>query len=241
MLAFLVSMMYVFGGDIKVAVAANVSYAMNDLKKEFHQINPDIQVDVIVGSSGKLTAQIMHGAPFDLFLSANMKFPIALYNAQISKHQPVIYAEGTLALFSTKAKDFSDNLAVLKHTDIRKIAIANPKTAPYGLAAKEALENAKLYALLKEKFVYGESIAQTVSYAATSADIGLIAKSSLFSPQMNGYKEYTNWITVNKAFYTPISQGMVRLNDKAEVKAFYDFILSPQARKILQSFGYTVK
>ena len=232
------SISVVNAGTISVAVAANVSYAIEDLKKEFNKTHPNTKVRVTLGSSGKLTAQIKHGAPYQLFMSANMKYPVALYLEKIAITEPVVYALGSLALLSNKSRNFSDGIYLLQSKKISKIAIANPKTAPYGIAAMEALTNAKIKNSLKKKFVYGESISQTVSYAVTAADIGIIAKSSLYSKQMSRYKENINWIAVDSKFYTPIKQGIVMLKKDKEVKAFYDFILSEDAKKIFKEYGY---
>lgn len=229
--------------EINIAVAANVSYAIEPLKKAFKSIHPEIEIQVILGSSGKLTAQIKHGAPYDLFLSADMKYPDALYKEKMAVTKPVIYAQGALAILSVKERNYCAEMYVLKSPDIKKIAIANPKTAPYGVATVEALKNAKLYDKLKEKFVYGESISQTIMYATTAADIGIVAKSSLYSPQMAQYKEAIHWSEVDEKLYTPIDQGMVilkRAEGNVEVKAFYDFMLSDKAKEILRDFGYSV-
>jgi molybdate transport system substrate-binding protein len=231
-------------GEIKVAVAANVSYAIDDLKKAFSKIHPHIKVQTILGSSGKLTAQIRHGAPFDMFMSADMKFPQKLKDEGLAASRPVVYAQGALAILSVKKRNYCAEMFVLKDPDIKKIAIANPKTAPYGKAAKEALEHEKLYEKVKDKLVFGESISQTVAFTTKAADIGIVAKSSLFSPQMSHYKEAIHWTEVDTNLYRPIDQGMVilkRAKDNTDVKAFYDFILSREAKVILQEYGYKVK
>lgn len=243
LLTFLCSVATLSAGEINIAVAANVSYAMDELKKVFNIQNPDTKVNVTLGSSGKLTAQIKNAAPYQLFMSANMKYPQALYEEGLAITKPLVYAQGALAYFSVKERNYCAEINVLKEPDVQKIAIANPKTAPYGTAAVEALKNAKLYDTLKEKFVYGESIAQTVIYATTAADIGIIAKSSLFSPQMAHFKEAIHWSDVDEKLYTPIDQGIVILKkgeNNSEVKAFYDFMLGTEAKTILKSFGYTV-
>lgn len=232
-----------FGGEITIAVSANVSYAIKPLIKTFVKTHPETKVHVVLGSSGKLLAQIIHGAPYDLFMSANMKYPNRLYDQQMTVSKPVIYAKGALALFSSKLKVYDKGLDILADKTIVKIAIANPKIAPYGVATKEALENAELYSKLEKKFVYGESISQTVIYATTATDIGIIALSALYSPQMKAYKQNNHWTEVNKSLYTSIDQGMVILKSaqaQREVKAFYDFILSATAQKILKSFGYKI-
>jgi len=142
-----------------------------------------------LGSTGKLSAQIKNGAPYQLFLAANMQYPQALYDEDIALTRPIVYAQGSLAYISTKKQDFSKGIMLLKEKNIKKIAVANPKTAPYGIAAVEAMKNSGIYETIKDKFVYAESISQTVSYAVTATDIGLIAKSSLFSPKMKRFKK----------------------------------------------------
>jgi molybdate transport system substrate-binding protein len=233
----------IHAGSINIAVAANVSYAIDDLKKEFAKTNPDTEVKVTLGSSGKLTAQIKHGAPYELFMAANMKYPEALYQHSIAITKPVIYAQGSLAYLSSKSQDFSRGIKIVEESEISKIAIANPKTAPYGKAAVEAMKNAGVYENAKKKFIYAESISQTVAYTVTAADIGFIAKSSLYSPKMQQYKRGVNWYDVDTKLYTPINQGIVILKnakDNHEVKAFYDFMLSSKAKDILQKYGYLV-
>lgn len=147
-------------------------------------------------------------------------------------------------MLSAKPLDFSKGIALVANKDIEKIAIANPKTAPYGTAAIEALKNANILDKVESKFVYAESISQAVTYAMTAADVGFIAKSSLYDEKMSQYKENINWISVDPKLYTPIDQGIVILNrakDNKEAKAFYDFILSDNAKKIFIDFGYLVK
>ncbi len=229
---------------INIAVAANVSYAIEDLKKEFKKSHPNTEINVILGSSGKLTAQITNGAPYMLFMSANMKYPQVLYKNKIAITKPIVYAEGSLVMLSVKKQDFSKGLNLLLDKKIKTVAIANPKTAPYGIVAREALKNVKIYETLKSKFVYGESISQTVAYTNTAADIGLIAKSALYSSKMSRYKRGINWVEVNPKYYTPIEQGVVLLKDakdSSEAKAFYDFLQSEKAKKIFIDFGYVVK
>lgn len=230
--------------DITIAVAANVSYAINDLIKEFNIENPKTKVNVILGSSGKLTAQIIHGAPYDLFMSANMKYPYSLYKNNFATSKPKVYTKGSLAYFSTKKLDFTKTFKdLLDDTNIKQIAIANPKTAPYGIASFEALKNAKVFEKIKSKFVYGESISQTISYSVSATDIGIVAKSSLYSDKMSQYKENINWKEIDSTLYTPIKQGIVILKNaknKEEVKFFYDFIFSKEAKNIFTKYGYII-
>jgi molybdate transport system substrate-binding protein len=232
---------YSLAGNIQIAVAANVSYAINDLIKEFNKAYVDTKVRVVLGSSGKLTAQIKHGAPYQLFLSANMSYPEALYKDGVAVTKPLVYAQGTLAYLSNKKQDFSKGISLTKSKNIKKIAIANPKTAPYGKATVEALKNAGVYEDIKHKFVFAESASQTLSYTITAANLGFVAKSSLYSPKLKRFKENINWREVDSKLYIPIKQGIVILKkgqSNLEVKAFYDFMLSQKAKNILTKFGY---
>ncbi|NEW61470.1 molybdate ABC transporter substrate-binding protein [Sulfurovum sp. bin170] len=243
LLFILIFSAYLDAGKITIAVAANVSYAIDDLKKEFNRLYPDTKVQVILGSTGKLTAQIKHGAPYQILMGANMKYPEALYAEDFAVTRPLVYAQGSLAYLSSKKRDFSNVMELLKSDKIEKIAVANPKTAPYGIATAEALKNAKIFDEIEKKFVYGESISQTVTYATKATDIGFIAKSSLFSPHMAHFKKGENWADVEATLYTPINQGIVILKEgekSAEVSAFYAFIMSKRAKKIFEAFGYIV-
>jgi molybdate transport system substrate-binding protein len=176
-------------------------------------------------------------------MGANMDYPNSLYKDGFAVTKPAIYAKGSLAYLSSKKQEFSKGIELLKDSNIKKIAVANPKTAPYGIITKEVLENAKIYDDIKNKFVYGESISQTVIYALKATDIGIVAKSALYSPKMSHLKEGENWKEVNASLYNPIEQGIVILKegkDNKDVLEFYNFILSPKAQEIFKKFGYQV-
>jgi len=239
----LLSVINIFAGTIKVGVASNVSYAIDDLKKEFSKQYPKIKLQVIIGSTGKLTAQIIHGAPYDILMGANMFYPQKLYKEGYAITKPVIYAQGTLAYISSKKLDFSNGVEFLLSENIKRIAIANEKTAPYGKASVEFLKNVKIFDKLKKKFVYGESISQTLTYALRASDVGIVARSLLFSPKMKVYKFGINWVGIDTKLYTPINQGIVILkhaqNDEDTI-SFYNFMLSDDAKGILKKYGYLV-
>ncbi len=227
--------------EIKIALSSNVSYAIEALKKEFNSLYPDIKVGVILGSSGKLTAQIKNKAPYQIFMSADMKYPDALFKDKIAITKPVVYAKGTLAYLSSKEQDFTNKMHLLQSNKIDKIAIANPKTAPYGKAAVQAMQNAGIYESVKDKLVFAESISGALSFIVIAADIGFIAKSSLYSPKMSHFKKGINWTDVDAELYEPINQGIVILKEgeaNSDVAKFYDFILSQKAKKIFRDFGY---
>jgi molybdate transport system substrate-binding protein len=155
--------------------------------------------------------------------------------------KPKVYAKGALVILSKKKYNFKDKIRILQDKNIKKIAIANPKTAPYGKATYEALKNANLYNKVKNKFIFTESISQTVSYIFIGADIGFVAKSSLYSKKLKKLEQNINWIDVDANLYSPIKQGIVILDnakDNQYAKYFYKFILSNKARIIFKKYGY---
>jgi len=224
---------YIFASEIYVAAASNISYSMHEIVKRFNKDHPYIKVKLIYSSSGKLTAQIMHFAPYDLFLSADMKYPKYLYKRGFALTKPEVYAKGSLALFSIKEKNLSNFKEALKNAS--SIAIANPKTAPYGKAALEAIKNAGLYESVKDKLIFAETVGAVIPYTLNSADVGIVALSSMYSEKM---KKYKNFHKVPDNLYTPIKQGIVLLKDKKDARMFYMFILSDRARKIFKKYGY---
>ena len=231
-------------GNVRVATAANMSFALPELIKAFTQHHPQTHIAMQVGGSGKLRAQIENGAPFDLFLSANTAYPEALAAKGLSLGKPVVYAKGALALLSLKGAPLSTDLSTLTDARYGRIAVANPVTAPYGVAAVEALKHAGVYEKVKPKLIYGESISQTVIYTLKAADGGIIAKSALFSPKLSRFKEGREWVAVDRSLYTPIAQGMVLLQHaqhNADAKAFFEFLQSDEAKAILKRYGYEVE
>ena len=244
--AFLASVILsasLFAGEISVAVAANLSDVIEVFKAEFAKSNTNTKVNTILGESGKFTTQIKSGAPFDLFLSADMGFPENLYAEKIAVTKPVVYASGALAMVSVRGLDLSKGIAVLDDPKVEKVAIANPKTAPYGTASIEAFKNAKVFEKVEPKLVQGDSIGQALQFALTAADVGFVNASAFYSDKMKEYKKGVQWVEVDPKLYTPIAQGIVLLKqaeNNAEAKAFYDFVLSAKAKAIFKNYGYLV-
>ena len=230
--------------QITVAAAANVQYALDELKAEFKK-ETGIDVSVIIGSSGQLTAQIKAGAPYDVFISADMKYAEALYRDKAAVVSPKVYASGSLVVWSMKKKiKFDKELKILLSSSVKKIASANPATAPYGAAAIEALKYLGIYDKIKSKLVYGESIAQANQFIYSKAvDAGFTAKSVVLSPQMKGKG---TWKEIDPGAYKPIEQGCVILkygydNHKDESEKFFRFLFSQKAKDILVKYGYKVR
>ncbi|SMC08834.1 molybdate ABC transporter substrate-binding protein [Nitratiruptor tergarcus] len=232
LLSFLFFAIMLYAGKIHVAVAANVSFVMPELLKAFKNVSPQTDVKVSIGSSGKLAAQIKKGAPFALFLSADMYYPKTLYKEGYAITRPLVYAKGALVIFSKRYKSIAD---IAKAS---RIAIANPKTAPYGRAALEVLQHLGLYEKLKDKLIYGDSVAQTTSYALRVADAGFIAKSAIHTKTLQNLQD--RFITVDPKLYSPIKQGVVMLKRDDDANAFFTFLFSKEAAQIFQKYGYIV-
>ena len=224
---------------ITIATAANMQFAMNKLSDEFNR-KTGISCELVISSSGKLTAQIKEGAPYDLFVSADLKYPNEVYQAGMADSTPVTYAYGKLVLFTST--DRIPSIEGLKDKEVKHIALANPKTAPYGIAAREVLEHFNIYDQIKEKLVFGESISQTNQFIISgSAEVGFTSLSTVLSPKM---KKKGQWILIPDIAYSPISQALVILksNDSGIKwsKQFVDFLFSPEGQKILTDFGYSL-
>ncbi len=227
--------------QLTIAAASNMQFAIAALTTAFTQ-ETGIACQTVISSSGKLTAQIKENAPYDILVSANMKYPNDLFSSGYSKKKPKVYAYGKLVLWSM-IDDMQPSIKVLLSDSIKHIAIANPKTAPYGAAAIEVLKYQNIYEDVKHKLVYGESISQTNQFILSqSAEIGFTAKSVLLSTKMKGKGR---WVTLDDSSYSPISQGVVLIKPKGteskEAKQFYIFLFSMKAKDILKTYGYMVK
>ncbi len=242
LLSVLLSINSLFATDFIVATSANMQYALEDLSKEYAKESGKT-FKTVISSSGKLTAQIQNGAPFSIFLSADMDFPQSLYKSNHAIAEPKVYAKGTIVLWTMSNWNLKDFPSILTSDKLKSIAIANPDTAPYGKEAIRILEYYKIHEKVKSKLAYAESISQVNQYVlSSSADIGFTAKSVVTSPEM---KDRGQWIEIDRKAYNPIEQGMVILkygldNHPVECKSFYNFLFSDKAKAILKKYGYLV-
>lgn len=223
--------------QLTIAASANMQFAMVELEKAF-ELETATDIEVILGSSGKLTAQIIAGAPYDLFLSADMKYPEKLFDEGLSENEPIVYAYGKLVVWSS----LDSALTNTQENNLRtmKMAIANPKTAPYGQAAAQYLKSTGDWDKLSNRLVFGESISQVNQFMVSKAvKIGFTAKSSMYS---EAFRNNGTWTEIPDIMYEPLAQAMVQLkvrpNLKNQAKAFYNFILSATGQEILNNFGY---
>ena len=243
-LSFIVTLFAVGCGPVKqhnprIATAANVQYALAEIVDAFYR-QTGITVDVITGSSGKMSTQITQGAPFDIFISANMEYPMELYRNGFAASKPKLYAYGEIVIWTIG--DIEPAMESLLREDVHHVAIPNPKSAPYGLIAIEALKNARFFDSIANKIVYGANTGQVSQFITSgAAEIGLNAKSMIMSPKLKGTG---NWAEVPTTLYTPIEQGIVVINRKegvrVEAQMFYEFMFTDITRSILLANGYKV-
>jgi len=231
---------------IRVAVASNFYVTMRALSEPFEQ-STGHQVELVVGSSGKLASQIISGAPFDLFMSADISRP-----AQLEKQGLAIqgtrktYAKGQLAVllrYMQKRNDLesqSNDWSAIKSFDVDRIAIANPDLAPYGRAAKQAMNFIGLQ-FDRKKIVYGENVSQVFHFFATgNVDVAFVAMSQVMEREQYKNGKYKDmYVSINEKYYEPIEQQMVLLNDRQETRDLYRYILSEQARQLISQSGYS--
>nr|WP_294942920.1 molybdate ABC transporter substrate-binding protein [uncultured Mucilaginibacter sp.] len=230
-----------FAQTLRVAVAANLQPVIKVLQKDFQQ-KTGIQTEVVTGPSGALATQIKNGAPFDVFLSADISFPDEVFKSGFATAKPVVYASGTLIICSTQKLDFSNWMKLLPSASIQKIAIGNPAIAPYGKAAEEAIRQAGIYKKVQPKIVLGESIAQVNTYITTGAVQAGFTTLSLVKDAANNTKLY--YKIIDPKAYHPIEQSMVLVKQakpNGDAEKFYRYILSPAAKNIFISYGYHVK
>ena len=197
----------------------------------------EIDCEVVLASSGKLTAQIEAGAPYSILLSANEKYPHYLINKIKKYKEPKTYALGKLALFSNTLlkEQLLENLTSNK---IKKIAIPNPVTAPYGEIAMEYLKNTGLYDKIEHKLVFGESVLQTNQFVISgAAQLGFTSISTIL-PQIN--KDHIQWISISDNLYKPLKQQLLILDSNSKTKKFADFMLSKSAQNVLIQHGYGI-
>jgi molybdate transport system substrate-binding protein len=224
---------------LKIAAAADLQPVLPALIDQFEK-QTNKKVDASYASSATLATQILNGGPFSLFLSADLSFPQKVVDAGLADSTaPVPYARGTLVLWARNDSPVQPlSMDSLRSPSLRTVAVANAEHAPYGRAAKAALEKMGLTEALKSKLVVAENIAQTAQYADSgNADVGLISLTSALTPRLSSSGKY---VEIPEDDYPPILQGAVVLKhgaDAAEAHQFLDFLLSPPIRKQLTERG----
>ncbi len=232
---------------LRIAAAADLEPLLPPILEQFHQAT-GIRAEATYQASAMLTTQIINGAPFDLFLSADLSYPKKLIDAGLGdaagsadSTTPITYASGTLVLWTRKDSLLGPpSLELLRNPGLKRLAIANPDRAPYGRAAVAALTTLKLYDKLKPRLVTAENIAQAAQFVDSgNADAGLISLTSAKTPRMSADGTY---LILESSLYPPIEQGAVIVsstNQRPAVHKFLDFLLSPTIQAELAKSGLT--
>lgn len=226
---------------ITIAAAADLKFAMDEIVTTFKMSNAADEVAVVYGSSGKFNTQVQQGAPFDLFFSADIAYPRELAKAGLAASEVKPYAVGRIVLWSATLDASKMTLASLADAKISRIAIANPKHAPYGKRAEEALRGAGVWDKVEPKLVYGENIAQTAQYVQTgNAQLGVLALSLALSTELASKGGY--WL-IPESLHSPLEQGFVvtkQASANALAKRFAEHMGSPAARAVMTKYGFVL-
>jgi molybdate transport system substrate-binding protein len=230
-------------GELKIAAAADLTFAFKDVGARFEKQTGN-SLKLTYGSSGNFFSQIQNGAPFDLFFSADVSYPQKLEAASLAEPGTIYdYARGKLVIWVPNASklDLSRGLSVLLDPDIRKIAVANPLHAPYGVAAVAALRHAGIYDQVKDKLVLGENISQTAQFVQSgNADVGLLALSLAVAPAM---KPSGRYVEVPASDYPPLIQAGVVVKssrNKELANQFMKFLKEPGTIALMAQYGFTL-
>lgn len=226
---------------ITVAAAADLKFALNDIVARFMKDNPGDEVQVIYGSSGKFSTQIRQGAPYDLYFSADIEYPRELVRTGFAASGVTPYAMGRIVLWMPGHDVHNITISRLAHSDIKRIAIANPKHAPYGKRAEEALRAAGIWEQVSHKLVFGENIAHAAQFVQTgNAQAGIIALALARNPALARQGSY--WL-IPDTLHPPLEQGFIitkRAEGNALARRFADYMSSPVARTIMTGYGFVL-
>ncbi|MDP1635068.1 MAG: molybdate ABC transporter substrate-binding protein [Gallionellaceae bacterium] len=229
------------GEKITVAAAADLKFALEEIVVLFNKTHPADKIETVYGSSGKFHTQIQQGAPYDLYFSADIAYPRALAAEGLAASAVQAYAVGRIVLWRPSSDASKMTLGDLDDPAIRKIAIANPRHAPYGKRAEEALRSAGLWDKVEHKLVYGENVAQTAQFVQTgNAQAGIIALSLALSPELSKQGSYA---LIPEKFHQPLEQGFIitrRAADNPLALAFARFVMGREARAIMERYGFAL-
>lgn len=227
---------------LTVAAASDLVFCLEKLDDEFKRANPSVELKTTVGSSGNFFAQIQNGAPFDVFLSADVNYPRQLIKAGLAEEKSLTpYAVGRVVLWTLRPEkvDVDKGLDILRDPAVGRIAIANPEHAPYGRAAKAALEKTGVYEAVRERLVLGENIAQTAQFVQSgNVDVGIVALSLVLAPKLAGVGKYH---LIPEANHPPLEQALVitkRGVANPLAARYVEFLRSPEARATFDAFGF---
>lgn len=226
---------------VTVAAAADLKYAMDEIISEYKKNSHGDEIEVIYGSSGKFHTQIQQGAPYDLFFSADIAYPRELRQNGLAASEVTPYAFGRIVLWSATTDAAKLTLQSLTDTQFVRIAIANPKHAPYGKRAEEALRASGLWDKIESKLIYGDNIAHTAQFVQTeNAQVGIIALSLAVNQELAKKGGY--WLIPDN-LHEPLEQGFIitkRAADSFLAKKFAAYMAGKDARAVMVRYGFVL-
>lgn len=229
----------VFGDKVTVFAASSTKLAMEEIVTEFKKQNPSDEVDIYFSATGKAFAQFTNGFKYDIFMAADAKYPATIESNGDAISKPVVYALGVVALYSKNKELIKEGMNVLTSDKVKKISIANPKVAPYGVAAVKIMENYGVFDKVSSKVVQGDNISQSVQFVDSgAADVGLVAFSLI--KQTHSEDEY---MIIDSSKHDPMEQSFVLTKYAKENKAAHklgEFITSKYAKEIFIKYGFGI-
>jgi molybdate transport system substrate-binding protein len=229
--------------EVRVAAATDLKFALDEIVDMFHVRNPNIKVQVTYGSSGNFYAQLSNHAPFDVFLSADVDYPHRLVREGLaSEGDEFLYGVGRIVIWVPQSSSIDvEKLGIqsLLSPDVRKIAIANPRHAPYGRAAEAAMKSMGVYEQVKDRLVLGDTVLQAGQFVESrSADIGIISRSHALAPSLRAKGRF--WEVPLDAYPRRVQGGVIMswAQDRSAAGALRDFVLGEEGKTILRRYGF---
>lgn len=224
-----------FADKVVVFSASSTKLAMQEIVTMFEKEHTKAKIDIYFSATGKAFAQLSNGFEYDLFLAADASYPKKIVENKEALSEPIVYAYGAVALYAKDRELIKEGLSVLATHKVKKISIANPRLAPYGVAAKEILKNSALE--VDEKIVLADNISQSVQFVDSgAADVGLVAYSLIKTKA-----DTAEYMLIDPSKYPPMEQSFVLTKyakGKPLAKQFADFLTTPQAKAVFEKYGF---
>ncbi len=245
-IVLLLNTSFCLAADIpSIAVASNMSHVLKEISTQF-KLKTGSSVNLSVGSSGNFTRQILQGAPYELFISANKKYVNIRRKKGMSIEASSELARGRIGMFIPNnsplyhSTDLDDVMKSLYHGQYRRMAIANPEHAPYGQAAKQALQYAGLWIIERDKLLVGENAAQAMQFTLSgSVDLGIVPSSFIYLPKI---KNKGLFLLIPESWHQPIIQYLTLFKGAGDIsKSFYAYLLTDDSKNIIKKYGYAVE
>ncbi|MGE4510916.1 MAG: molybdate ABC transporter substrate-binding protein [Sulfurimonadaceae bacterium] len=237
-LILLACVSFVFGESLVVFAASSTKLAMQEIVKDFEKEQPDTKIDIYFSATGKAFAQFSHGFKYDIFLAADTQYPQSIVKNGDALGDITVYAYGSVALYSKNKELIKEGVEVLKTDKVKKISIANPRLAPYGVAAVEIMQNYGLNESVSKKIVQGDNISQSVQFVDSgAADVGFVAFSLIKQSAQEG-----EYMLIDQVKYKPLQQAFVltkHAKDKPAAQMFAKFLTSKKAQDAFEKYGFS--